>query len=433
LRACALKAVDADGDGYGAAPCGDDCDDTDPTVHPGARDVCNGRDDNCDGFVDEDRVLSPEIALTESGDYHGQAGRLSHPVLFWNAPVGWFASWPDVDCGGSAAGAAFACQQLGSDGSPIAAQPRRWYEQDGYQNLGDWPAAVPVGGGYLAAAAVMPASGSFEGRLVLAELPAVGPPAVHLVTPPIANAVGSPVLATNGSDVLMLFAQSTVFALPLDQHGNPTGPATDLGAGWPIGNGPSWDPHSSAFLFMVQDQFAPGHPAHALFLEPDGTLREDRVLPLYSVGTIISAWLLWHGSGYLAVWSDLVGSSASHYAMALSPSFEVGPPQLLGSGDGAVWGVAQRGDEIGIAWNTAYQTNRLTLVGRDARRRAPDLDLMPSGEVAVSAEPYHAWLAAGPTSFGVIELLADRAPAGGCAAQPLQQHARMALRILRCP
>lgn len=39
--------VDADGDGWAAV---DDCDDADPSVHPGAIEVCeNGVDDNCDG------------------------------------------------------------------------------------------------------------------------------------------------------------------------------------------------------------------------------------------------------------------------------------------------------------------------------------------------------------------------------------------------
>ncbi len=33
--------------------CGDDCDDSDPAVHPGARELCNGRDDDCNGTVDD--------------------------------------------------------------------------------------------------------------------------------------------------------------------------------------------------------------------------------------------------------------------------------------------------------------------------------------------------------------------------------------------
>ncbi len=42
--------VDADGDGANDGP---DCDDTDPKVNPGAEELCNGVDDDCDGDTDE--------------------------------------------------------------------------------------------------------------------------------------------------------------------------------------------------------------------------------------------------------------------------------------------------------------------------------------------------------------------------------------------
>jgi hypothetical protein len=44
------NAVDADGDGYSSD---EDCDDSDPTVHPGAEETCNDQDDDCDGETDE--------------------------------------------------------------------------------------------------------------------------------------------------------------------------------------------------------------------------------------------------------------------------------------------------------------------------------------------------------------------------------------------
>ena len=46
---------DLDGDGYGDGPtcAGPDCDETNPAVHPGAPEACNGLDEDCDGSVDE--------------------------------------------------------------------------------------------------------------------------------------------------------------------------------------------------------------------------------------------------------------------------------------------------------------------------------------------------------------------------------------------
>jgi hypothetical protein len=67
---CAYAHItpDQDGDGYYAplpgtvagAPgsCGNDCDDSNPNIHPGAVDVC-GQDDNCDGVFDDTATYLP--------------------------------------------------------------------------------------------------------------------------------------------------------------------------------------------------------------------------------------------------------------------------------------------------------------------------------------------------------------------------------------
>lgn len=55
------QCVDGDGDGYGSPGSGDcpqgpqaDCDDADAAIFPGATELCNERDDDCDGTIDEE-------------------------------------------------------------------------------------------------------------------------------------------------------------------------------------------------------------------------------------------------------------------------------------------------------------------------------------------------------------------------------------------
>ena len=64
--------ADLDGDGVPSLDAGGlDCDDTDPTVFPGAQELCNGRDDDCDGVVDDDPV-DPKVWYSDfDGDGFG--------------------------------------------------------------------------------------------------------------------------------------------------------------------------------------------------------------------------------------------------------------------------------------------------------------------------------------------------------------------------
>lgn len=72
---------DHDGDGYGnpnvsisacSQPPGyvtdfTDCNDTDPNINPGAFDICNGLDDNCNGYIDENGItaaITPLATIT---------------------------------------------------------------------------------------------------------------------------------------------------------------------------------------------------------------------------------------------------------------------------------------------------------------------------------------------------------------------------------
>ena len=80
---------DRDGDGY-STPA--DCDDSDPDVHPGATDACNGVDDDCDGDTDED----PDLSWYEDadGDGFGNPDALLSPAC--DQPTG--AAPNGLDC-----------------------------------------------------------------------------------------------------------------------------------------------------------------------------------------------------------------------------------------------------------------------------------------------------------------------------------------------
>jgi len=61
-----LRSPDTDHDGF--TICGGDCDDSNAAVRPGAADVCNGLDDNCNGVVDEGVDADGDGRFTCGGD-----------------------------------------------------------------------------------------------------------------------------------------------------------------------------------------------------------------------------------------------------------------------------------------------------------------------------------------------------------------------------
>ncbi len=88
--------VDADGDGWTAE---DDCDDSDPEVNPGADELCNGLDDDCDGEVDEDADGATVWHADTDGDGHGDG---DSSVTACEMPSGYVAD--DSDCDDTDAG-----------------------------------------------------------------------------------------------------------------------------------------------------------------------------------------------------------------------------------------------------------------------------------------------------------------------------------------
>lgn len=113
---------DADGDGFGAAgsplACdGDgatnarDCDDANPSIFPGADEVCNALDDDCDGTADD---ALPAITSWLDADSDG-SGNPDSPSTACNVPGGYVSN--DYDCDDHASNAPIWVQTTGRGGA----------------------------------------------------------------------------------------------------------------------------------------------------------------------------------------------------------------------------------------------------------------------------------------------------------------------------
>ena len=101
--------ADLDGDGFGDAEapldvCGlpdgtsrndDDCDDSVAEIYPGADELCNGIDDNCDGDADEGAVDAPAWYYDGDGDTYGNCRSV---VYACEPPGGYVAVDSALDC-----------------------------------------------------------------------------------------------------------------------------------------------------------------------------------------------------------------------------------------------------------------------------------------------------------------------------------------------
>jgi hypothetical protein len=148
--------VDADGDGFDAEQ---DCDDDDDAVFPGAAELCNGVDDDCDGSVDEDDASdAPTWYADGDGDGFGDA---ADPTAACAQPTGFVADDGDCDDDDAAVfpGAVELCNGVdddcdGSVDEDDASDAPTWYadgDGDGFGDAADPSAACAQPTGFVAA------------------------------------------------------------------------------------------------------------------------------------------------------------------------------------------------------------------------------------------------------------------------------------------
>jgi large repetitive protein len=82
--------VDKDGDGYASA---DDCDDTNGFIHPGAYEICDEVDNDCDGDVDE--LITNTYYADTDGDGYGNVEQTTEACA---VPTGYVVMVNDGDC-----------------------------------------------------------------------------------------------------------------------------------------------------------------------------------------------------------------------------------------------------------------------------------------------------------------------------------------------
>ena len=88
-----INCEDPDADGDQIAAADGDCNDLDPTIHPYATETCNGLDDDCDGEIDD--VINTDLNEDADGDGFGA------PYTFYTgcetAPAGYVSNHDDCD------------------------------------------------------------------------------------------------------------------------------------------------------------------------------------------------------------------------------------------------------------------------------------------------------------------------------------------------
>ncbi len=209
--------VDADNDGYGSAS---DCDDFDPTVNPGATEVCGGRDDDCDGLTDDD---DPGLDVTSAStwwlDQDGDGARSgTSRVLACAQPAGTLSSQARVDCDDSNAAVYPFAFDPGCDGVDTSCRgtPNEIFVPDDAPSIG---AALQAAGFNPVTVCLRPGTWAAT-NLVLSDVDLVGvgatPEDVVLTT---TSSSSDPVLVAGSTRVQNLTLRSRMELSPVNVDG----------------------------------------------------------------------------------------------------------------------------------------------------------------------------------------------------------------------
>ena len=155
--------VDADGDGV---TDDEDCDDTDATAYPGADEVCDEVDNDCDGSIDEDPLDGSDWIPDSDGDGYGDP--YGTPQSACSQPTGYTDNTKDCDDTDASInpGADEYCDGIDTDCNGVeddahAVDAQMWYldaDDDGYASPLIGAVSCTAPSGYIAA----PADGVYD-------------------------------------------------------------------------------------------------------------------------------------------------------------------------------------------------------------------------------------------------------------------------------